>query len=224
MNPVRPWPNRPLGSRDLLTGSVLALGGVGMSVASVLASKGKQTLGQQLPSLRLGVGGLMLVGLTVALLIQMAKASTTNRAAWLLDRWAVDTDRASPSDRGGGASGAENPTDADVGRPTEGVRLRLGASVDRLVALGAVVLAASLLAFTWVAVSGTPFATRQVSRLLAFGLPAVSSLLLGAGLWLLAAIRDQWAALDRIEECCASATGRRIRRAPHECLPDRQRH
>lgn len=71
---------------------------------------------------------------------------------------------------------------------------------DRALGVAAMATGVVLLVVGWVKVSGTEFVSEQIPYVVSAGLGGLVALLLGGTLWLSADLRDEWRALDRIDE------------------------
>ena len=71
---------------------------------------------------------------------------------------------------------------------------------DRALGVLAMVVGIVLLVIGWVEVSGTEFVSEQIPYVVSAGLGGVVALLIGGTLWLSADLRDEWRALNRIDQ------------------------
>lgn len=71
---------------------------------------------------------------------------------------------------------------------------------DRAAGALAMVLGVALLVIGWIQVSSTEFVAEQLPYVVSAGLGGLVALLLGGTLWLSADLRDEWRALNRIDE------------------------
>jgi hypothetical protein len=71
---------------------------------------------------------------------------------------------------------------------------------DRALALGAVAAGVVLLIVGWVDVSSTAYVAKQIPYVVSAGLGGIAALIIGGTLWLSADLRDEWRALDRLED------------------------
>ena len=71
---------------------------------------------------------------------------------------------------------------------------------DRALGVLAMVVGVVLLVIGWIEVSGTEFVSEQIPYVVSAGLGGVVALLIGGTLWLSADLRDEWRALNRIDE------------------------
>jgi hypothetical protein len=76
----------------------------------------------------------------------------------------------------------------------------LRAQWDRAVAVGAVVLGALALLLGWRGISGTSYITEQLPYFVSGSLLGVVLVLVGAGMWLSADLRDEWRKLDALDQ------------------------
>jgi hypothetical protein len=71
---------------------------------------------------------------------------------------------------------------------------------DRVLGAIAMVLGVLLLILGWIDVSGTEFVAKQIPYVVSAGLGGVVAVMLGGTLWLSADLRDEWRALDHVED------------------------
>lgn len=71
---------------------------------------------------------------------------------------------------------------------------------DRAVGVLAMLVGVVLLVIGWIEVSSTEFVSEQIPYVVSAGLGGVVALLIGGTLWLSADLRDEWRALNRIDE------------------------
>jgi hypothetical protein len=78
---------------------------------------------------------------------------------------------------------------------------------DRVLAVAAMVAGVVVLVLGWVGVSSTELVAKQVPYVMSGGLGGLVLLMIGGTLWLSADFRDEWRALDRLEERLADESG-----------------
>jgi len=71
---------------------------------------------------------------------------------------------------------------------------------DRVGAVLAFVAGVLLLIVGWIEVSGTGYVAKQIPYVVSAGLGGIAAVIIGGTLWLSADLRDEWRALDRLEE------------------------
>jgi hypothetical protein len=71
---------------------------------------------------------------------------------------------------------------------------------DRVLACVAMAVGLVQLVVGWLGVSGTGYVAKQVPYVVSAGLGAIVSLLIGGTLWLSADLRDEWRALDQLDD------------------------
>jgi hypothetical protein len=71
---------------------------------------------------------------------------------------------------------------------------------DRALALAAAAAGVVLLVVGWVDVSSTAYVAKQIPYVVSAGLGGIAALIIGGSLWLSADLRDEWRALDRLED------------------------
>lgn len=71
---------------------------------------------------------------------------------------------------------------------------------DRALGVAAMVVGIGLVIIGWIQVSSTEFVAEQIPYVVSAGLGGLVALLLGGTLWLSADLRDEWRALNRIDE------------------------
>jgi hypothetical protein len=71
---------------------------------------------------------------------------------------------------------------------------------DRALALVAAVAGVVLLIVGWIDVSSTAYVAKQIPYVVSAGLGGIAALIIAGTLWLSADLRDEWRALDRIDD------------------------
>jgi hypothetical protein len=71
---------------------------------------------------------------------------------------------------------------------------------DRALALAATLAGVILLVIGWNDVSSTAYVAKQIPYVVSAGLGGIAALIVGGTLWLSADLRDEWRALDRLED------------------------
>jgi hypothetical protein len=78
---------------------------------------------------------------------------------------------------------------------------------DRAAAIALIALGAVVIAVGWIGVSGEAYPAKQLPFIISAGIGGMCILGLGAVLWLSSDLRDEWTALDRIQEALADLAG-----------------
>jgi hypothetical protein len=71
---------------------------------------------------------------------------------------------------------------------------------DRTLALVATIVGVVLLIVGWIDVSSTAYVAKQIPYVVSAGLGGIAALIIAGTLWLSADLRDEWRALDRVED------------------------
>jgi hypothetical protein len=75
---------------------------------------------------------------------------------------------------------------------------------DRVLAVVAIIGGLTALVLGWAGAASTEYVAKQVPYALSGGLGGLTLLMIGGTLWLSADLRDEWRALDRLEEQLAA--------------------
>ncbi len=78
---------------------------------------------------------------------------------------------------------------------------------DRVLAVAAMAAGVVVLLLGWAGASSTELVAKQVPYVMSGGLGGLVLLMIGGTLWLSADLRDEWRALDRLEERLAGQSG-----------------
>lgn len=78
---------------------------------------------------------------------------------------------------------------------------------DRAAAVALVALGLVVVAVGWIGVSGQAYPAKQLPFIISGGIGGMCILGLGALLWLSSDLRDEWTALDRIQEALRDLAG-----------------
>lgn len=75
---------------------------------------------------------------------------------------------------------------------------------DRATGAAAMTVGVIMLLLGWVEVSATEFVAAQIPYVISAGMGGIVAIMIGGTLWLSADLRDEWRALDRIDEKLAA--------------------
>jgi hypothetical protein len=78
---------------------------------------------------------------------------------------------------------------------------------DRAAAVGLIALGVVVLLVGWIGVSGQVYPAKQLPFIISAGIGGMCTIGLGALFWLSGDLRDEWTALDRIQEALTDLAG-----------------
>ena len=95
----------------------------------------------------------------------------------------------------------------------------LRANLDRVLALGSVLIGLIAIILGWVGISGTGLVAEQNPYLISGGVLGIALIGIGCTAWVSADLQDEWRRLDRLQEHLEALAAREDDPAPPSALP-----